>query len=352
MKSVTAGWLYQRGAATLLIALVLMMALTIVTISIAHTLLVEQRITSNAQWHTRLLLLADAGVARAADMIEDRVDWIEPQGSQEQVRFATGNVDSNAIDTVVLLRRMERHSSFLLVQATSERRDGSELSATVGQYLRPLTVLSPMGERTPPLVVNGCLDPGTAQLDIRPLNADLDEPGEALWMEADQDCALPPDIDAHGGAMVKRELGPDLWQRLFTVDRPTFAAMAAEHANLPIPRRVYWTVEHSDLVGGRWVRSLGTPEQPVAVHFTRDAGCPRFAPGVRIHGVVYIDAACPEPVATHGFEVYGSLAVNGSLNAGSGLLQLNHMQVADLATLRLRFPVLRSVPVPGTWSDF
>ena len=39
----------QRGAATLLVALVLMMALTIVTLSVARTQLVEQRIAGRTQ---------------------------------------------------------------------------------------------------------------------------------------------------------------------------------------------------------------------------------------------------------------------------------------------------------------
>lgn len=55
----------QRGAATLLVALVLMMALTIVTLSVARTQLVEQRIANNHHWHTRLFLLADSGLAKA-----------------------------------------------------------------------------------------------------------------------------------------------------------------------------------------------------------------------------------------------------------------------------------------------
>ena len=60
----------------------------------------------------------------------------------------------------------------------------------------------------------------------------------------------------------------------------------------------------------------------------------------------------PEPIADPGFEVFGTLIVNGNLNTGETKLRLNHIQLADRQQTRLQFPVLRSVPVPGTWKDF
>ena len=58
MKQLDPGRDAQAGTATLLIALVLMMSITIGTLSVARTLVVEQRMARNANGNTRLLLQA------------------------------------------------------------------------------------------------------------------------------------------------------------------------------------------------------------------------------------------------------------------------------------------------------
>ena len=62
---------------------------------------------------------------------------------------------------------------------------------------------------------------------------------------------------------------------------------------------------------------------------------------------------CREDLAALGLdEVFGTLVINGNLNTGNSKIRLNHIQLADRQQTRLQFPVLRSVPVPGTWKDF
>jgi Tfp pilus assembly protein PilX len=46
----------QAGAANMLIALVLSMSVTLVTLAVAKTLLTEQSISTNTHWHARLAL--------------------------------------------------------------------------------------------------------------------------------------------------------------------------------------------------------------------------------------------------------------------------------------------------------
>ena len=76
-------------------------------------------------------------------------------------------------------------------------------------------------------------------------------------------------------------------------------------------------------------------------------------PSVLITGAsAGIGAATAEHLVRHGFEVFGSLMINGNLNTGLSRIRLNHIQLADANQTRLQFPVLRSVPVPGTWKDF
>jgi hypothetical protein len=345
----------QRGAATLLVALVLMMALTIVTLSVARTQLVEQRIANNHHWHTRLFLLADSGLARGSQRLEQslyRLDWRSDPGRNGEISRVLLAEATADINTQLLFERKDPSTAFILVQATSGRTDGSGLQARVSQFVRPLSVLSPLGESAPPLVINGCLDRLTATLDVRPFNADRDQAGDAVWLDSDLQCPPMSGIDTHRGSVTERAFGDDLWPAMFSVDRDTFFAMAEAQATLPAQERTYRVAEDGDLIAGRWAQSTGTPEHPVALYFPAEAGCPRFAPGVRIYGVVFIDADCSEPVASQTFELHGSLMVDGNLNAAGALLRLNHIQVADARATRLRFPVLRSVAVPGSWSDF
>jgi hypothetical protein len=345
----------QRGAATLLVALVLMMALTIVTLSVSRTQLVEQRIANNHHFHTRLFLLADSGLARGSQLLEqsvDRLDWRSDSGHNGEVSRMMLAEGMSDINTQLLFERKAPSAAYIWVHARSGHADGSGLQARASQFVRPLSVLSPLGESAPPLVINGCLEPLTATLDVRPLNADLDQAGDALWLNSELQCPPMAGIDPHRGTVTEWAFGEDLWSIMFSVDRDTFTAMAEAQATLPAQERTYRIVENGDLIAGRWAQSVGTPAHPVALYFPAEAGCPGFAPGVQIYGVVFIDADCNQPIASQTFELHGSLMINGTLNTSGALLRLNHIQVADARQTRLRFPVLRSITVPGSWSDF
>jgi len=344
----------QRGASTLLVALVLMTALTIVTLSVARTQLAEQRMANNHHWHTRLFLLADSGLAKGSQLLEESfhdLNWhSDPERDNGVARMMLAE-DMSDINTELVFKRKDPSATFVLVQTASGHKDGSGLSARVSQLVRPLSVLSPLGESAPPLVVN-CLEPTTAPLDVRPINADLDQAGDAVWLNRDQQCPPMPGVDTHRGSITKRALSADLWSTMFSITRGAFAAMAQEQIDLPVHERTYRVAQGDDLTAGRWGQSIGTPRHPVVLYFPAEAGCPGFGPGVQICGVVFIDADCNNPIASQTFELHGSLMINGNLNAADTPLRLNHIQVVDDRQTRLRFPILRNIAVPGSWSDF
>jgi hypothetical protein len=331
------------------------MALTVITLSVARSQLVEQRIANNQHRHTRLLLLAEAGLAEAVQLLErapQALRWnYDAERRREQSRLA---LDTGAPDvaTQLFMERRAPSAAPVLLQATAGRGDGTGLQARVSQWVRPLSLLSPLGEAAPPLVLNGCADPPSAALEIRPRNWNLDEVGDAVWLNDALPCPPPVGIDTHGGAIAARTLGPDLWSTMLSVDRETFTAMAAAQDDLPVHERSYRVVEPRDLRAGRWTRSVGSATRPVALYFPASTGCPEFAPGVRIYGLVFVDGDCTTSLAPRGFELYGSLMINGNCNAAGTRTELNHIQVADATQTGLRFPVLRSVPVPGSWRDF
>jgi hypothetical protein len=305
--------------------------------------------------HTRLFLRAESALARGSQFLEDAahvLNWSsDPDHRSEISRIVLDDV-THDVNTRLVFEKQDRSSAFVRIQAISGRNDDSDLQVRVTQFVRPLSVLSPLGEAAPPLVINGCLNPPTASLEVRPLNADQVQASDAVWLNSDVQCQPMSGIDTHQGTITARRLGEDLWSVMFSVDRDRFAAMAAEQTAVPEHERNYRVAEHQDLIAGRWAQSVGSVERPVALYFPAALGCPGFAAGVQIHGVVFVDADCGDPVATQAFEVHGSLMINGNLNAADAQLRLNHIQRADDHQTRLQFPVLRSVAVPGTWSDF
>jgi len=345
----------QAGAATLLVALILMMSITIVTLAVARTLLVEQRMANNDNWNTRLLLRAEAGLATGLAYLTRSLQTMSWQQATDNNTLVDKLIVDSAdpdIQTDVVFSRPADADQYIFIQVTSSRDDGSTLHAGISRYVRPLSVLTPLAESAPPLILNGCLTYIPTSFDIRPLNADSDQAGDSVWLDGDRPCPTLHLVDTHNGLIQAKIAEDDLWSLIFSVSREEFNSLATEQDTLADSDRIYWLAQHSDLNSGRWKRSLGSADRPVALYFSAAIGCPEFSDGVRLYGVVFIDTDCPEPIADYGFEVFGTLIINGNLNTGDTKLRLNHIQLADMQQTRLQFPVLRSVPVPGSWKDF
>jgi hypothetical protein len=342
----------QRGAASLLVALILMMAITVATLSVAHTQLAEQKIASNESWQLRLSLGAEAALVQAIGHLDENADalmWQRgPRGDAWVNRWTPGG-DAGVHREVMFERPHE--SAFVRIEASAAAGDGAGLNARIAQWVRLLSVLAPAAEQLPPLVVNGCLSGTAWNFQLRPLDADSARAGDAAWIGG-VDCAAPAGVDTHGGALSQRAFDADLWPTVYSLDREHWEALVDGQAGLSGHEHIYRSVQAADLPGGRWTDSLGSPEKHVILHFGADGGCPRFAPGVRIYGMVFIDASCGGPLTEGRLEIFGSLVVNGYLDVQDADLHLNHIQVADPRQSRLAYPVLRSVAVPGSWRDF
>ena len=345
----------QTGAATLLMALVLMISATAITLAVARSHIVEQRISSNSNWHAQLRLAAEEGLARGRVILDDSITtlvWksLPPAGYVSLAPVSdSGSAD---IRTEVVYIRKLTTGKFVTIQSTAQRIDNSGMQVRVSQQVRSLSVLAPAAENAPPLVLAGCLLPVTAGFHIRPVNADSDQAGEAVWTPHSAVCPFPAGIDIHQGWLRRKLNGPDLWKSVFSVSRQQFEALAAADQSRPPAKRRYWSVDPSLMRGGIWSDSVGSAKQPVVLYFPASNVCPEFGPGVQIHGLVFIDTDCPLPIGNTTLTIYGSLVVNGNLSVPPMNLQLNHIQQADRRLTGLEFPPLRNVLVPGTWKDF
>ncbi len=345
----------QMGAATLLMALVLMLAITIGTLGVARTLVVEQRMAANHDLHSRLFSEAETGMAEGLAHLTRSLQgdaWTARSDQHTLIEEVSVDAADPAIETSVTFNQPADWHQYLSVQARSRSVDNGNMEVGVSQSVRPLSVLTPVAESAPPLVLNGCLERVPLSIDIRPENADTAQAGASVWFNHARPCPALAIIDTHGGQPQAKALEDDLWPLVFSLSRQEFESLETEQGALGDGDRSYWLVQANDLVSGRWDRSLGSADRPVALYFPAATGCPQFSDGVRLYGLVFIDTECLEPIAARRFELYGTLIVNGDLNVGATQLRLNHIQLADARQNRLRFPILRSVSIPGSWKDF
>ena len=342
----------QHGMATLLVALVLMMVVTVITLSVARTQATEQKIANNVNWHLRLSLQAEAALARAINHLNSNFDTTGLSAGHAAYILALHRfsaIAASGLHTELRCSGALESGEVVSIQTAATRDDHSGLQAKSSELVRPLAVLTPLAEFAPPLVVNGCLVATPPGSHVRPLDADSDRAGAAAWIKQGADCPPLPGIDTHEGRVIEKPYDDDLWPTVFSVDRETYGSLVAAQGTDAGHEPIYRSAHGPP--GARWTESLGSPTRHVILHFPAASGCPSFAPGVRIYGIVFVDAACSTPLTGSGLEIYGSLMVNGNLNAPDARLELNHIQVADRQQPRLNYPVLRTVPVPGTWTE-
>ncbi|GEM_PF-2242395 len=346
----------QQGAATLLVTLALTLSITIVTLAVARTQLVEQRMSNNDHWNTRLALQAESGLARGMVYLVENPDTLPwsrrfDADTETSTLQLPGGLPETA--TELSFSRHVQYRRLISIQATARRNDGSNIQAHVSQFIRLLSVLTPRAETLPPLIIRGCLTGTPRSLDIRPQHADSDQAGEAMWSGLVTRCPLPATVDLHDGSLRGLDMSGGLWPQIFSVSREDFLQLASQEQALPEPQRRYRVAPEAG-PGTRqlWRADLGSAERPVVLYFPPAAGCPLFAPGVTIYGIVYIETSCPAPIAGEDISITGALVLDGRLDVSGAALQLNHIQLADSSRQQLDFPVLRSVAVPGTWKDF
>ena len=350
----------QRGAATLLVCLGLIVACTALAISLAHTTALEQRMARNTLLANQAQEAAIAGLNFGSTWLTtQRPDWLLTESGRE---IATPNgsppaLESRVGDRFALNLTFERDAiwqGYILVRAQASPSSAVEIEARASQYVRPTSVLSVTGETAPPLIVDGCADLSAAS-DLYPADADTADARAALLSSGESSCNQTGGASLHGGAVQGAAfVSGGLWEYVFSVSRDELEALAAEQAALELPpgMRDYRWASADDLSSGEWRQSVGSPERPVLLFIPAELGCPRFSGGAEIVGLVFIEADCTGAPAWGEARIYGSLVVNGqfsSLGAGSRLF---HIGQPPGAPAQIELPPLGVTLLAGSWKDF
>lgn len=348
----------QRGAATLLTCLALIIASIALAISVAHTATLEQRMSRNTLLANQAQQAANAGLNFGSAWLKiHRPDWLTlpggleiatPTASPPAMHSSSG--DSFAIN--LTFERAPTWQGYILVRATASPSSAPEIEAKVSHYLRPTGVLTAAAESAPPLIVDGCADLSTAS-DLYPAAADLPDAGPVLSASGDAGCLHIGGTNVHGGTLQGEAFPSDgLWDYVFSISRDELQTLAAEQVSVLPNQRDYWWATEDDLSAGEWRQSVGSPQRPIILVIPAELGCLRFSGGAEIVGFIYIEADCTGAPAWGDVYLYGSLAVTGQFNSLGPSSHLAHISQAPGASLHIQPPLLEVIQLAGSWKDF
>ena len=349
MKQLPAIQANQRGAATILISLLLMFSITLLTLAVAKTQRTELIISANQEWALRLRLASENSNANAhTHLLNETLNW-NRTNQQVESAFITTLSHNESIETATSFRRPISQNGPVYVTSRSVRNDGSSQAMSVTQWLLPLSALSPKAEQAPPLVINGCLLALNGKFEITPMKSDQGKIHPSIWT-ASTNCTPSKWIESV--VIAENQFADDLWSDFYVITREEFKQLAAADRHKPESQRRYWYATDSDLTANRWSKNLGNPNQFVQLYIPPDLGCPQFSSGTRIYGLIFIDNSCDYATREFDLDLVGALTINGDFSGTAMSLQLKHIQTLHPKRIAMPFPALRVVTIPGSWKDF
>ncbi len=363
----------QTGMATLAMALILLIATTIMSFSLARTDILEQRIAGNELRATEALHRAEAaleqGITILSRMRIPETDWSLPTPSATRLTTELtidhlSLPDSSSGEDYQYRIELQRPAATPeFIEVIAEARSEADIAATLREYIQPQW---PLSQTLPPLVVDGCISSGSGSTQLFP-----SQPGEAslatTLSHPPAGCLQTDGLYLEGGDIAEQfaQAGA-LWDALFSlgkeelIQRSAQEQAAIETGELDAAERSYYWINDP---GGTWHESLGVPHlpiigspgHPVWILFAASAECPPLPSGITIYGIVYYETGASGNCDASGWgnaAVYGSVLVEGDLlqlSGGSRLYQYTHTEQGNL---RDNLNPISAARLPGTWRDF
>ena len=356
----------QKGAMTLMMSMLLLVAVTLLSIYSAKNAVIEQRISANEYRAMEVDQAASAGLEYALIWLGtsgNLVTWSAGinaacSGTFDEVGTIAGpNINSANSDSFALSIVFCRNTAVDLdvIQVASTATATSDLSITKTERVYTRAEPGPVSPAftAAPLTFSGCLSNVTGNPDVWPSPG-----GVAIETKVGSSGCVD---QGHLGLDGEGTISPagtieytipdtqDMWDYVFTKSRAEIfsLAMAEDAASIPDSQRKYvWVTSSSN-----FHRSIGSPTNYAVVVFAASANCPKINGGPTIYGIVFVDSNCPSANGFGGADFHGSAVVNGDISK----LNANTDFYADSGITALTGPTFPNGFAPreiGTWSDF
>jgi Tfp pilus assembly protein PilX len=334
----------QRGAITLLVAIILVILASLTSFFSARSVLIDQLVSHNHAHASQARLAADAALASALATIANSsplstanallstrnacpAGVIGLQWQCSTLSVMPHPALPQALLSAIVVRDLIQSPHVLTVQASASIAGQSSMASSRESLFVPLIPPAPMLATPAALVLNGCVSEASgASLRICPLTnegiscngtakasavqtyfvADTDHNGSISPAEKNACLALEPTSLPGGGlqtspnkAAPRSPCTRAAWQSVLgDITSPQLKAWSAAQelqgltAQTTPPRTVYWIDSPAD-----WQQSVGTSTHPALLVFSDqscDQRCPRIGQHVRIVGSVLLDSGCDD----------------------------------------------------------
>ncbi|NEX21538.1 hypothetical protein G3480_14675 [Thiorhodococcus mannitoliphagus] len=379
----------QHGAMTLLFGLLLLIGAGILVFSSGRTSVVEQRIANNEQQGIAAQDAAEAGLEYARAWLGQN-PW--RTGTAVPTPPAQNTINGEVYDIALDFSAV---ANAICVSSQAAARGDGALSATAqGCFIQHgLFEASPGTTMPPPLVLGGCFraTPEASEVyvfedtEITVASASAATPaclpqGDILvstWNDRDQDRVLAPaekgpSADYERGSFADCDAAHCAWNNIFALPFEK-AVQFAKDADHRFSDRIpcggtsapgIYLIEHSGTIDafalrgscaaqdGLDDRTIGTPDSPILLIVSSEAGCPVFSEEISIYGIVYFENPC-ENQTWVGASIQGSLIWEGdAAPPGHGSVVIATDYGAGSALNAAFQVVTEASQVPGTWRDW
>lgn len=348
----------QKGMATLGIALILILIISIGTLYSGQIVLSDTKSNRNEHLSKRALQSADAGISYAMVWLgnpnntsaADFVWQTDATQADTQVNTKVLTTTNDGYNVAIKIYRQFVASqnfvdgtptgwTFEIIQLVSTATGENSSSAKVSQKVYLPKAINPSFSSSP-IVIQGCLSGVTGT----PNAAGVPNNKAAITTSANvvSGCINPGNMGT-----VPVQLGGfqgSAWDYTFGVSQDQMKAAAGDNTGDTV--RYY---DASNPAPDNWHDNFGSESNPGVIVFGPGSGCPKINGGPVIYGIVYYDASCGADEGWGNATIYGSVVSGGAITQLTANTQFHYMDFTGPNAIKIPVTAIRIV---GTWKDF
>ena len=352
----------QRGAVTLLVALMLLIGMSMVTITTMRSGMVEQQTTGNDVRAREAQEAAEAG-------LEYAVAWAKKNKISNTVTCSSGSLPTGCPTALTTIEHSPTGESYtytltytkgtdsIKVTSSSQGVADKSITATSEVWIKQMSYLTKKGKTAPPFVINGGLSnvTGTPEIDTG------DPAGPAFitspWSSIDTGHFKSPSNLPVGATVadVLPATATPAWDYLFSIPLATATNIAIANGYksstnaLPLTPTAgtepFYLWDNASNISDNY----GSAINPVVI-IVKDGNCPEVKNTI-IYGFVYFPASCGTRQGWGNATIHGSIISEGPITKVTANLTSVGSGVGGSGGIFSNF-ISDAARIPGTWKDF